>query len=68
MRYLGAETEKIQTEDGHEIWTTSSRSYITKSIETVESFLLEDGKYEVLKFNDRNLFPPNYRPGIGVRS
>ena len=24
--YLGADTENIQTDDGHEIWTTSSRS------------------------------------------
>ena len=68
MRYLGAETEKIQTEDGHEIWKTSSRSYITNSIETVEVLLIKDGKYEVLKSNERNLFTSNYRPEIGVRS
>ena len=35
MRYLGLDTDKIQTEDGSDIWTTSSRSYITNVIENV---------------------------------
>ena len=56
-RYLRTDMEKIYTEDGREIWTTLSRSYITNAIETVEGFILEDGKYEVLKFNYRNSFP-----------
>ena len=31
-RYLGADTENIQTGYGREIWRTSSRSYITNDI------------------------------------
>ena len=56
MWYLGTDTEKIQTEDGREIWTTSSRSYITNVIETIEGFLLECGKCKFLKSNARNPF------------
>ena len=55
--YLGVDKEKIQNEDGHEIWTTSSSYYITNAFETVEGLLLEDGKCEVLKYNVRNPFP-----------
>ena len=50
-RYVGADTEKIHTQDGRQIRATSSSSYINNSIETVEVLLLEDGKYEVLKSN-----------------
>ena len=42
MRYLGVDKEKIQTEDRRDIWETSSRSYITNDIVTVEDFFLED--------------------------
>ena len=58
-RYLGANTEKIQTEDGCDIWKTSSRSYITNDIETVEGLLLKYGKCGVIKSNSRNPFPYN---------
>ena len=64
--YLEIKTEKIQNKGGREIWETLSRSYITTDIETVEGFLLEDVKCEVLKYNARNPFPPNYRPYIDV--
>ena len=39
-RYLGVDTQNIQTEDGREIWKTLSRLYITNIIETFESLLL----------------------------
>ena len=65
-RYLGEDTEKVYTKDGHGIWTTSSRSYITNAIETVDGFLLEDGKCYVFKYNDRNPFPSYYRPELDV--
>ena len=64
--YLGEDMEKIQTTDGHEIWSTSSRSHITNSIDTIESLLPEDGKCEVLKYNVRNQFPLNYRSDLDV--
>ena len=56
-RYLGADTENIQNEGGCEIWTTSSRSYITNAIENAEGLILGGGKCEVLKSNSRNPFP-----------
>ena len=37
MWYLGADTGNIQTEDGREIWKTSSIYYITNAIETIEA-------------------------------
>ena len=43
-RYLGADTEKILTDDGCDIWKTSSMSNITNAVETFEGVLLEDGK------------------------
>ena len=61
-QYLGTDTEKIQTEDGREVWTNSSRYYINNTIETVEGFIIEGGKCEVFKSNDRNPLPSNYRP------
>ena len=64
--YLGADTENIQTKDGSDRWTTSSTSYITNAIETVEVLLTEDGKCEVLNYNTRNKFTSNYRPEIDV--
>ena len=66
MHYLGVETEKIQTKDEREIWMTSSRYYITNDIDNAEGLLLEDGKFEVLNYNDRKPFPSNYRQGLGV--
>ena len=66
MRYLGTYTEKIQKYNGHEIWKTASRSYITNDIETVEGLFLEDDNCEVLKSNVRNPFPSNYRPELDI--
>ena len=66
MRYLGTYTEKIQKYNGHEIWKTASRSYITNDIETVEGLFLEDDNCEVLKSNFRNPYPSNYRLEIDV--
>ena len=66
MRYLGEDTDNIQTEDGHGIWKTSSRSYITNAIETFEVLLLNYFKCEGIKYNSRNQFPPNYRPELDV--
>ena len=66
-QYLGADTEKDQTENGREICTTSSRSYITNAIENVEGLLIIEGKCEVLKSNARNPFTSNYRTEIVSR-
>ena len=57
MQYLGADMEKINTDHGREICTTSSRSYITNAIENAEGLILGGGKCEVLKSNSRNPFP-----------
>ena len=56
MRYLGADTDTIQTEDGRELCKTSSMYYNTNTIETVEGLLLDDVTCEVLKSNTRNSF------------
>ena len=47
----------IHIEYESDIWTTSSRSYITNYIESIEGLLLEDGKCDILKSNARNTFP-----------
>ena len=57
MQYLRKDTENIQTDYERDIWKTSSRYYITNSIENVEGLLLEYVKCEVLKYNARNTFP-----------
>ena len=62
--YLGSDMENIQTMYGSEIWTTSSRSFITNGIETVEGLLIEDGKCEVLKYNSKYQFTSNQRPEL----
>ena len=63
-RYLGSDTENIKAGYRHEICKTSSSSYITNSIATVEVLLIEYGKCEVLKSNVSNPFPSNYRPEL----
>ena len=37
MWYLGADTEKIQNKDEHEMWKTSSRSYITNDMKLLKA-------------------------------
>ena len=65
-RYIGADTEKMQTDDGLEIWTTSSDSYINTYIKTVEGLLLEYSKCEIIKSNARKPFPSNYSLDLDV--
>ena len=42
--YLGADVAKVQTAGGHEVWSTSSKSYVQNAVKVVENLLIEDGK------------------------
>jgi hypothetical protein len=64
--YLGADVAKIQLPDGHEVWSTSPRTYVKNSILVVERLLEEDNEGYVLKSNARNPFPTGYKPEVDV--
>ena len=43
-RYLGADIAKIQTSGGHEVWSSSSKTYVQNAVKVVENLLVEDGE------------------------
>ena len=64
--YLGVDVGTKQLPDGRVVWTTSSKSYVTEAVKTVENLLIEDGEGYVLKNRVKNPFPSNYKPELDV--
>ena len=65
--HLGADIGKIQTPDGREIWSLSSKTYIKNAVKIVEALFDEDGEgYHMLKNNAKNSLPVNYKPELDV--
>ena len=66
--YLGADVAKVQTAGGHEVWSTSSKSYVQNAVKVVENLLVEDGKGMQLRSpaKAKNPIPSNYRPEVDV--
>ena len=66
--YLGADVAKVQTAGGHEVWSTSSETYVQNAVKMVENLLIEDGKDMQLRSPSKakNLFPSNYRPEVDI--
>ena len=65
-RYLGADVAKVQTGGGHEVWSTSSKSYVQNAVKVVENLLREDGLELHSPTKTKNPIPTNYRPEIDV--
>ena len=42
-RYLGADIEKVQLDDGELAWSITSREYVTNGIHNLEDTLTHDG-------------------------
>ena len=66
--YLGADVAKVQTAGGHEVWSTSSKTYVQNAVKVVENLLIEDGKDMQLRSPSKakNPFPSNYRPEVDI--
>ena len=58
-RYLGADIAKVQTKGGHEVWSSSSRTYVQNAIKVVEKLLEDDGEGKKLRSpgKAKNPFP-----------
>ena len=64
--FLGGDVGKTQLPDGHEVWTTSPRTYVVNSIKVVECLFVEDGKGYSLKNKVKNPFPTGYQPELDI--
>jgi hypothetical protein len=64
--YLGADIEKVQMQDGREVWASSPRSYTKNAVKTIEDLLEQDGEGYTLKSKARNPLPNNYKPELDV--
>ena len=66
-RYLGANVEKVQLEDGSTAWSTTSEEYCRAAIENLEQEL-EGENMQPLKFFGKKAgerpFPAQYRPEV----
>ena len=65
-RYLGANIEKVQLEDGRNVWSMTCVDYITGAIRNVSS-MLEGDKAPLKMFGDGHRpYPSSYRPELDV--
>jgi hypothetical protein len=64
--YLGANVSTMQLLDGHEVWTTSPKSYVKNLILVIECLLKENGNGYTLKLNVKNPFPTGYKPELDI--
>ena len=65
-RYLGANIDKVQLEDGRIVWSMTCVDYISGAIKSVNSMLEED-KASLKMFGDGHRpYPSSYRPEIDV--
>jgi hypothetical protein len=66
-RYLGANIDKIQTEDGQVMWSTTCVDYCKGAIGNVEAMLQQDGMNPLKTYGDgKRPYPSTYRPEIDV--
>ena len=68
-RYLGANIEKVQLDDGSVEWSMTSREYVTNVIQNSEDTLDCDGAQRLKIFEKKageRPFPSNYRPELDV--
>lgn len=66
-RYLFANIDRVQTQDGRNIWSMSSESYVRAAIENVENMLKSDGSPPLKVYGDcKRPYPSSYRPEIDV--
>jgi Reverse transcriptase (RNA-dependent DNA polymerase). len=64
-RYLGANVEHVQLNDGRESWAMSSKDYVTSAISNVESMRKLDGEPPLKVYGDcKRPYPKDYRPEI----
>jgi hypothetical protein len=66
-RYLGANVERVQLNDGREVWAMSSKDYLTAAISNVEAMRKLDGEPPLKVYGDcKRPYPKEYRPEIDV--
>ena len=71
-RYLGANIDKVQLEDGGIVWSMTSmtsKEYLTNAIKNLEDTLEKDGVSPLKVFGKKSgerPFPSNYRPELDV--
>jgi Reverse transcriptase (RNA-dependent DNA polymerase). len=64
-RYLGANVERVQLQDGRETWAMSSKDYIESAISNVESMRKLDGEPPLKVYGDcKRPYPKDYRPEL----
>ena len=64
-RYLGANIEKVQLDDGSVAYSMTSREYVTNAIQNLEDMLTHDGAQPLKIFGKKageKPFPSNYCP------
>ena len=62
--YLGANIEKVKTQDSKVMWETHSGDYWKASIANLEKIMTDDGK-SLLQYGDgRRPYPSNFHPEI----
>jgi hypothetical protein len=64
-RYLGANIEKFEIDDGQKVWSMSCNDYVKAAIQTVRDLLAEEDR-ELKNGNRRHKgpLPPNYKPEL----
>ena len=65
---MGADIAKVQTKGGHEVWSSSSKTYVQNAIKVVEKLLEDDGEGKKLRSpgKAKNPFPTGYRPELDI--
>ena len=68
-RYLGANMDKVQLEDGRVLWSMASYDYVKSSIANLEKTLEKEGSRPLRTYGKRageRPFPVDYRPEVDV--
>eukprot|EP00557_Chaetoceros_sp_GSL56_P014199 CAMPEP_0176484462 /NCGR_PEP_ID=MMETSP0200_2-20121128/4466_1 /TAXON_ID=947934 /ORGANISM="Chaetoceros sp., Strain GSL56" /LENGTH=360 /DNA_ID=CAMNT_0017880935 /DNA_START=761 /DNA_END=1843 /DNA_ORIENTATION=- len=66
-RYLGANIDRVQTDDGRVVWSMSSEDYVRAAIDNVEKMLKADGLQPLKVYGDgKRPYSSSYRPEIDV--
>jgi hypothetical protein len=66
-KYLGANVEQVQSEDGRVFWSMSCVDYCKSAVQNVEQMLKSDGASPLKVYGDcKRPYPSTYRPEIDV--
>ena len=66
-KYLGANVEQVQSEDGRVFWSMTCVDYCKSAIQNVEQMLKSDGASPLKVYGDcKRPYPSAYRPEIDV--